>query len=499
MRAKKNALTGLMTQLIIIALGLIVPKIMITNYGSDTNGLTNTLTQIFSYIALLEAGIGQSTKNALYKPITEKDKDGICRILSVSRKYYWRITKYYAGAVIIMAVLLPFMLKTNLSAKTVFAVVFFEGMSGVIRFMFTENWMQLLLAEGKGYVQANITLITRLLTYGVKLVLACMKVNIISIQFGFFCVSLIQLVIYKWYIKRNYSWIKYDLKSCENIELPDKNAYVLTEIAWTVFSSTDMILLSILFSTALSSVYSVYNLVYSNISGLMNSVYTSLIYLLGQAYSESLRKYEQVHDEFELIFMTGAAILMSCCSVLGITFVRLYTKGVTDINYIYTYLPILFGLIQILSWDRYVSGNLSGIAGYARVVSKISVIEALSNIVLSIILAPKMGLYGITLATVISLIFKLIYLTYLGNVVILKRSTLKSCSKIIVNLALFFSISFAFVIKPLVVESFMQFILCGIIILPLISLAFCAVAYILDRQTFKSLIRRVGLKKQNDR
>ena len=70
MGAKRNAVTGLITQLIIIALGLIVPRIMITNYGSDTNGLTNTLTQIFSYIALLESGIGQSTRNALYKPIS---------------------------------------------------------------------------------------------------------------------------------------------------------------------------------------------------------------------------------------------------------------------------------------------------------------------------------------------------------------------------------------------------------------------------------------------
>ena len=48
MGAKRNAVTGLITQLIIIALGLIVPRIMITNYGSDTNGLTNTLTQIFN-------------------------------------------------------------------------------------------------------------------------------------------------------------------------------------------------------------------------------------------------------------------------------------------------------------------------------------------------------------------------------------------------------------------------------------------------------------------
>ena len=231
MGAKRNAVTGLITQLIIIALGLIVPRIMITNYGSDTNGLTNTLTQIFSYIALLEAGIGQSTRNALYKPITENDRDGVCKILSVSRKYYWKITKYYAAIVVAMALLLPFILKTNLSAKTVFAVVFFEGMSGVVRFMFTENWMQLLTAEGKGYVQANITLMGRLLTYGIKIVLACMKINIVAIQFGFFCVSLIQLAVYKIYIDKNYSWIKYDIKACDETELPDKNAAALRVMA----------------------------------------------------------------------------------------------------------------------------------------------------------------------------------------------------------------------------------------------------------------------------
>ena len=86
-----------------------------------------------------------------------------------------------------MALLLPFILKTNLSAKTVFAVVFFEGMSGVVRFMFTENWMQLLTAEGKGYVQANITLMGRLLTYGIKIVLACMKIWIFLCFFDSAC------------------------------------------------------------------------------------------------------------------------------------------------------------------------------------------------------------------------------------------------------------------------------------------------------------------------
>ena len=42
-------------------------------------------------------------------------------------------------------------------------------------------------------------------------------------------------------------------------KLKDSNAFIVTEIAWTIFSSTDMIVLSVFVSTKLSSVYSVYS------------------------------------------------------------------------------------------------------------------------------------------------------------------------------------------------------------------------------------------------
>lgn len=490
-RGKLNAVTGFITQAIIIVLGLLVPRIIIVNYGSDTNGLTNTLTQIFSYIALLEAGIGQATRNALFQPIAEKNKTAICDVMSASRKYYWKVTQYYGLAVILMAVILPFILKTDLRWETVFFVVLFEGLSGVIRFMYTENWMQLLLAEGKGYVQANINLFTRILTYLVKIVMAYMGVSIVLIQIGYFCVSLVQLVIYKTYMNKNYNWLKYNSTAKLKNELKDKNAYVVTEVAWTVFSSTDMILLSILFSTALTSVYSVYNLVYSNISLLLNSVYSSLLYILGQTYHESMEKYKKVHDEFELLFMTAISVLMSCCSLLAIPFVRLYTNGVTDIEYIYIYLPFLFGLVQILSWDRYVSGNLSGIAGYARVVSVISAIEALTNIILSVVLSFFWGIYGVTIATAIALILKLVYLTYLGNKRILERSIKKTLSKILVYLIAYSAISIVGILKPIIVDNYFEFIVAGIIVLAFVSLIFICLAFLVDFKSTNNLLKRV--------
>lgn len=59
----QNAITGFGGQLIAIILGLIVPRFFIMSYGSDANGLLSTITQIFTYMALLEAGIGQAARN----------------------------------------------------------------------------------------------------------------------------------------------------------------------------------------------------------------------------------------------------------------------------------------------------------------------------------------------------------------------------------------------------------------------------------------------------
>jgi hypothetical protein len=116
----KNIVTGFGGQLIAIVLGLIVPRLLITNYGSDVNGLLSTVTQIFTYMALLEAGIGQAAKNALYKPINEKNVTEINNVISVARSYFRRITLLYGIGVILLSIILPFVLKTNIEFYSFF-------------------------------------------------------------------------------------------------------------------------------------------------------------------------------------------------------------------------------------------------------------------------------------------------------------------------------------------------------------------------------------------
>ena len=71
----KNVAFGFGSKVIVIALGIILPKLMIESFGSEINGLLTTVTQIYTYVALLEAGIGTAAVNALYRPLDKGDRN----------------------------------------------------------------------------------------------------------------------------------------------------------------------------------------------------------------------------------------------------------------------------------------------------------------------------------------------------------------------------------------------------------------------------------------
>lgn len=471
-KVAKNIFWGFGGQIVIMLLGIIVPRIMLTGYGSDVNGLMSTISQIFTYMALFEAGIGQAAKNALYKPIAEKDKDGISYVAAVAQTYFRRVTIYYTIGVLVLACALPFLLKSNVDKMTIFLIIILEGMSGVGTFYFVQTQNTILMADGRGYIYNGINVVNRTLSYAVKIFMASFGIHIVILQLAYFVITVGKVVFYKRYFHRKYGWINYKLAP-KTAKLENRNAFIITEIAWTIFSSTDMIILSMFVSTDMSSVYAVYNLVFSSLNTLLNAVYNSINYMLGQTYYEDIEKYTKLHDTFNTIFIGTMTVLMSVSYLLILPFVRLYTSGVSDINYIYKSLPLMFCLVQMLSWSRYVAGNLTILAGYAKRASMISLLEALLNISLSLILVGKWGITGVLAATVFALPIKVIWCTYISDRRVLKRSFIKSISIIGINY-LIFAITVAFNETVEVnVGSYREFFIIGIIAFLIIGVITC--------------------------
>ena len=72
-QTKLNIACSVLLQLVTGICGLILPRFVLRNFGSEVNGLVASVTQLLSYAVLLEGGIGGVMKAALYKPLANED------------------------------------------------------------------------------------------------------------------------------------------------------------------------------------------------------------------------------------------------------------------------------------------------------------------------------------------------------------------------------------------------------------------------------------------
>lgn len=489
----KNLVYSFIGQLAVLGLALVVPRFILTGYGSDTNGLLSTVGQIIAYLSLLEAGIGQATRNELYKYLhgDVSDKNGISSVMSISRKTYRKMTVVYALLVAVLALVLPFAIKTDLSKPTVFFVILIEGASSVVSFFFVQDQISLLIADGRQYVNSNIEILFKSLIYIIKIVMAVLGVNIILMEAGFFVATVIKILIYKAYMKRHYGWLDYSPADNKG-RLKDRGAYIITEVAWTVFSSTDMIVISIFCSTKSSSVYAVYYMVFLVISKLADAVFTSLKFNLGQTFHDDHERYKTTHDLFNTAFFGVVSALLAVAYYLCVPFVTLYTVGISDAEYIDNALPLGFCLIILLSWSRMVPEHLVGVAGLAKKLCVVSVVEVAANIILSVVLVNSLGIRGVLYATAAALPLKVIYCNYLADKVILKRSVFKTVRIIAANAVLFAALAVCRRFVGVNIGSYGSFVIHGLLFTLCFAVLFFAVNLAANPGLFKSIGKQGG-------
>ena len=67
--AKLNIITSIILQVITFVSGLVIPRLILVQYGSQVNGLVSSLNQFLSLISLFEGGFGSVVLAALYFPL----------------------------------------------------------------------------------------------------------------------------------------------------------------------------------------------------------------------------------------------------------------------------------------------------------------------------------------------------------------------------------------------------------------------------------------------
>lgn len=451
-----------MQQLLTLIFGLIVPRLFIRTFGSEMNGLLSSLGNIYSYLALVEAGVGTVAIQALYAPLGRNDKQGVNGIMAATAQFYNRAGWIYLLGVISISVIYPLTVTTTVPFATVLLLSLLHGTGGVINFWVQGKYMVLLQAEGKKYLMSILSMVTHVANNILKLVLLNKGYDVLAIHLGGFLISLAQMLFWMVYIRKNYKWL--DLKAEPNkAALNQSNAVFVAQITGMICSNTDILVLTYVAKDLKAvSVYTVYLMIYSTVEKLFSIFFGSFHYLLGQKFNTDRNGYMAMHRSYEALSMTGSFALYTIAYLLTTPFLCHYTAGVTDVVYVDSYLPFLFTFMHLFSSSREASARVINFAGHFKQMQWRAILESVINIVASVFLVRRIGIYGVLLGTIVAYLYRTNDIVLYANKHILNRSCWHTYSQWLLNMAVFCLLVFAFRYVDLTVGSFIGFFLTAV-------------------------------------
>ena len=435
-----NLLSGFGGQLISILLGIVIPRLILKNLGSEVNGLMSSANQALQYLALLEAGVGTATIQALYGPVAVNDKNEINRILAATNIYYKKTSLYYLCGVFAFSIIYTIAVKTELSPLVVLSTILLSGIPGVINFYFQGKYRLLLQAEGKNYVLSNLTTAVHVFVNITKIILLNSGFGIIAIQTSYCLYSLVQMCFILWYIRKKYSWLNIDVQP-DLTAISQKKHVLVHQIASLIFNNTDVLMLTFFCGLKTVSVYSLYSLLFGMIGTSIATVNSSVIFKLGQTFNTDKRRFLILFDIFESYNMSLTFSLYTVANIFILPFLKLYTDGINDINYIDKYLPWLFIATYLLSNGRTSSNQVINFAAHFKQTQKRAIVESIINLFVTVIGIYFMGIYGALLGTMVALFYRANDMIVYSAKYILHRRPVKTYKRWIVNIALFITIS----------------------------------------------------------
>ena len=419
-RVKLNTFSSLAHQLVTIVCGLVIPWIMIDTFGSVAYGITISIAQFLSYITLLEGGIGRVARGALYKPLAEKDEVRISQVYLAVKRFFSTIGIIFVVYVVILASGYHSMarvtaFKWEYTAALVVGIAigkFAEYMSGFSK-------ITLLHADQKYYVVNMVLIVTNILNAILIVVLANSGVDILWVKVVSSLVFVLRPVLYSLYVRKNYHLQKSGVKAT----LPNKYTGIAQHTAYVIQDNTDVMLLTLLADLPSVAVYSVYRLVVYNLRNLASSFTGGMEALLGEMAAkgeqETLRK---TYRSYKLILTVLTLMLFGTAAILIVPFVKLYTDGTTDANYVRPLFALILVVAEALNCLTLPCFNLTIAANKLKQSQWGSYGEAAINMAVSLVLLLVLDdpLVAVALGTLTAVIFKSIYYTAFAGKYILK-------------------------------------------------------------------------------
>ena len=486
MNNKKNAISSLILQSTTIMQGLILPRLILYTFGSETNGLVSSINNLLGFISLLEGGLGAVVLAELYGPIEKKDDEKIQGILGACQSFFSKLTLVFLVYTILVAFFYPRYIDTSLSKGAVSVLVLILSMTTVAQYLFSITYRLLLQAEQKLYIVNYVSAVTILINtiLAAIIIFASPSIHIVKLCSGI--IYMIQPMVYRAFVEKKF--LKGNIrKKKQHYTLKNRWSGFAQNLAHFVNMNTDVALITLFMPLQYVSIYSVHLLVINALRGIVTSV--------GNSYQSALGKYIAMGDsaqlkqkfrKFEEGFWLTGMVLFFCCALLINPFIQIYTSGITDAEYyqpIFSFVIVLANMIYVIR-EPYRLLVLAG--GKFKETNFGAFAEAIINLGMSLLLITKFGLIGVAIGTLVAIVFRLIYLVWYLHKDIIQLGY-ASFSPYIVTFIVAFAVNlFVYISWPLKLNGIIRFFVAGCIVF-VAECGVCGLVYWINRRIFQAI------------
>lgn len=403
----KNTFATALYQVVLMLSGFILPKIILTFYGSEINGLVISITQFVNYFTLVEAGLAGAAVYALYKPLADNAHKTISGIVVATKKFYNISGALFLIFVIALALIFPlFVTAENLSYMDMLILILIIGVNGTMDFFVLGKYRAILTADQKQYLISLGSLGYCVLNTAIIAIFAWLGFNIVIARLAAVGAIIFRSAILALYCKKHYNYLDFKQPPITKALNKRWDALIL-QILGVVHTGSPVVLATIFTSLKEVSVYAIFNMVMNGINSVLGIFTTGLGSGFGDLIARKEKKaLQNAYEEFELIYYMLIAFVYSVTMVQIMSFVELYTRGMTDINYNRPFLGMLFVINGYLYNLKTPQGMLVISAGLYKETKKQTLTQAALAVSVGAILGAKYGIAGILIGSCVSNLYR---------------------------------------------------------------------------------------------
>lgn len=403
----RNIFFGTVDRLVTMLVPFVIRTIMIKTLGPDYLGLSNLFASILTVLGLAELGVGSAMVYAMYRPVAEGDKTAISALLKLYRTIYRLIGSFILTVGLALMPFLRSLINGDVPAGLNLYIVYLLSLAQtVFSYFFGAYKASLLTAMQREDINSSASTISHTIVYIAAIVGLLTTRNYYLYAVLFPIGTVMENLIRSYIVDKHYG----QYLCCGRVSRKTRIdifrkvlALIGHKVGWVVSSSIDTLCISASLGLSMIAVYGNYNYITNSLflvmiqlcGGIRASVGNSLVL-------EDTRKNYRDFTTFNFMYMLVTSVCCVCLVALYQHFIRMWVGQDFLLGFD---MVILFTVHFYVRNSRQAVVTYKDAAGLWEEDALNPYAEGLVNLVLSVALVRVMGVQGVILATIISVLF----------------------------------------------------------------------------------------------